>query len=435
MFYIQTLLTLLVAFFSYSCASALDKETVISENLSFFEDGKGVSESVQFPHDNITVENGKLTFASSYVNTTEIGLYLNILTLIEKGILQSPRITPKFAKERIIKILQTLDTLETWKGLFYWPYSFENNALTGKSHEVVPAVDNGNLSFSIAAVAGAYLDSQDENEKKIVQLANRILERQKEGYLSIYDTKQKLLSAGWDIHSNKMLGYHIDRKMNESRLATIWAILFTDKKVPVEAFSNMDLKTVKYRKLDGSEISYYITWDGTIFQALLPAIFLEEDILIKDYDKVRNIVYAQEDYIQKNWIPAFISAASTPENGYRGMGIDEMAELVIGYKNPSTYVDFGTPHATALTYLVDKKLAMKHLSRLRTRYPGIDSGGFGWYDCISKDGRINSKILSLDQGMLVLAFYSKETRSYVKKFLKSKGKIEVLNEIYSHFHE
>ncbi len=418
-----------------SCNFYLSKEDIVQENLLFFEDGKGIEPTIKLPHDFIVVANGKLTQVSNYVNTTEIGLYLNILTLIDKGIIKSDTISPEFAKQRIFDVMQLLESMETWKGLYYWPYSFEGDKVTSKRHEVIPAVDNGNLSFSLVAVAGAYLNSESEIDKKIVLLVDKILERQKEGYTALFDKNRNLLSAGWDIHTNKMLGYHIDRKMNESRLATIWAILISNQEVPIDAFINMDLRSVKYKKIDGKELEYFLTWDGTIFQAMFPALFLEEENLIKDYTKVANIVYVQEDYINKNWIPAFISASSTPDNGYTGMGTMEMAELVVGFKNHAEFVDFGTPHATALTYLVDKNLSLKYMTRLRKKYPEISSNGFGWFDAISKEGKPNSKILSLDQGMLILSYYAKENRKFCYQYLESKGKVELLKEIYSHFKE
>jgi len=426
---------LICLFFFISCRFHLKKEDIVHENIKFFEDGKGVNTNVKLPHDNITVTNGKLEHVSNYVNTTEIGLYLNILTLIEKGIIKSDTISQEFAKKRIYDILVLLESLETWNGLYYWPYRFEENKVTANGHEVAPAVDNGNLSFSIATVAGAYLNSTNEADQKIVHLSKKILDRQKQGYIALFDANRKLLSAGWDTHKNKMLGYHIDRKMNESRLAAIWAILISDEKVPMEAFTNMHLKSIKYKKTDGKEIEYFLTWDGTIFQAMFPALFLDERSLIKDYEKVENIVYVQEDYIRKNWIPAFISASSTPDNGYTGMGTMEMAELVVGFKNHAPFVDFGTPHATALTYLVDKKLSLKYMTMLRQEFPQINSNGFGWFDAISKEGNPNSKILSLDQGMLILAYYAEENRNFCMNYLISEGKIELLKKIYSHFQE
>lgn len=416
------------------CNPVLDKEEFVSSNLKFFEDGKGIDLITKLPHDNITVKENKIAAWSNYTNSTEIGLYLNILSLIDKKIIKSEKISPDFAKNRIVEILEILVKLNKWNGLFYWAYDFQEKRVVPGSDLIVPAVDNGNLSFSLATLAGAYLDSDFPVDKKIISLSEKILSEQIEGYAKLYKPEMQLLGAGWDAKNNKLLQYQIDRKMNESRLAVIWAILNTNKKVPMKAFQKMELNTAQYKKLDGTELEYYLTWDGTIFQALFPALFLEESELIPDYTKVKNIVYVQEDYIRKNWIPAFISASSTPDNNYTGMGTMEMAELVVSFKNPTPYIDFGTPHATALTFLVDPKLSLAYMTKLKKEFPQIDSGEFGWFDAISKKGIVNSKILSLDQGMLILSFYAKENRFFLKNYLKQKGKWSLLTEIYSHFH-
>ncbi|MCB1176101.1 MAG: hypothetical protein KDK36_00860 [Leptospiraceae bacterium] len=427
---------LILALFLFSCSE--DKkflDEVISENLEFFEDGKGIAEKVNLPQDYIALKDNKKILDTNFVNSTEIGLYLNILTLIDKGIISSPKISSGFAKKRILETLEKVEKMETWNGLFFWPYNFVDGEIIAKGDRIAPAVDNGNFSISLATLVGAYQNSDNEIDKKIVSKTEKILDNQKEGYFQIYDGERKLLSAGWDVLNDRRLGYWIDRKMNESRLATIWAILLTDGKIPIDVFINMGLTTETYRLSNGRNIEYYLTWDGGIFQAFYPALFIDEKHLIKNYYKFENFVYAQKDYIDKNWIPSFISASSTPDNGYTGMGVMELAEVVLNFKDAGPYIDFGTPHATALTYMVNPKIALYYLKKIKKDFPKINSNGYGWYDAISYKKGNNSRILSLDQGMFILSFYADYNRKYLKDYLERKGKWDKLKEIYSHFKE
>ena len=409
---------------------------ILQKNLDFFADGVGVDPVGKVPYDTIFVDKKtqEISVPRKYVNTTEIGEYLSILVLLtEYG---KSELRNKFL-ERIQNVLETMLNAPNWKGLFYWPYDIKDDGslVPGDEGKTVPVVDNGNMSFALAGVVGAFQDSDNKTEIKIYETAQKILDRQVEGWQILYDKDKKMLRAGWNPVDDKPLGYYIDRKANESRLGTIWAILVTansDNPVPVDAFNTMELYTNKYKLSDGSILDCILTWDGTTFQILLPAIYVKEKELIPDYSIIENFVKAQNDFIISNNLPALMSASSSIDDGYASFGVPELSESYVIFHNEPPKTDAGTPHASALSYLIDKELAENLLVGLKRNHPQIETP-YGWYDAINASGETCSKILSLDQGMFVLALFGDVTSDYVEKYLKEKKLDKELQKIYNGF--
>jgi hypothetical protein len=411
-------------------------KSILQNNLGFFADGVGVDPVGKVPYDTILVD--KLTHEISvprkYVHTTEIGEYLNILVILtEYG---KKELRNKFL-ERIQHVLQVMWNAPNWKGLFYWPYDIKDDGglVPGDGGKTVPVVDNGNMSFALAGVIGAFQDSDNKREIKICKIAQNILDRQVEGWEKLYDKDKKLMTAGWNPVDNKPLGYFIDRKANESRLGTIWAILATansSNPVPVDAFSTMKLYTNECTLSNGDKLDCILTWDGTIFQILLPAIYVKERVLIPDYSIIENFVQAQLDFININNLPALMSASSSVSDGYASFGVPELSESYVIFHNEPPKTDAGTPHASALSYFIDKLTAEDLLVNLKERYPQIETP-YGWYDAVNDKGETCTKLLSLDQGMFVLALFGDVTADYVEKYLKNKCYEEKIQEIYKGF--
>ncbi len=155
-------------------------EQHLQRNLDFFVDGVGVDQKAKVPYDTIFVDKNGQIEHDYYVNTTEIGLYLNVLVEAHKN----------GNANALIRIHETLDALAgapTWKGLFFWPYDIEGKQLKPNKDGIVPAVDNANLAFALAGVAGAYLDSKQSDEKEVVAKVESILKSQTDGWAELYD--------------------------------------------------------------------------------------------------------------------------------------------------------------------------------------------------------------------------------------------------------
>ncbi|GAL04406.1 putative membrane protein precursor [Photobacterium aphoticum] len=125
----------------------------------------GVDTEAKVPYDTVLIKDGKVV-PQYYVNTTEIGLYLNILVEVEKA-------GNADALVRIAEVLDTLEKAPTWNGLFFWPYDIVKGELKPTAEGIVPAVDNGNLAFALAGVAGAYLTSEAQPNKPLFRALMR----------------------------------------------------------------------------------------------------------------------------------------------------------------------------------------------------------------------------------------------------------------------
>ncbi|MBY5944495.1 hypothetical protein [Photobacterium rosenbergii] len=400
-------------------------EQEFQNNLDFFLDGVGVDQKAKVPYDTIFVRDG-IVDPQYYVNTTEIGFYLNILVEAHKD-------GSNHALKRIIETLDVLLETPTWNGLYFWPYDIVGGKLQPTEEGIVPAVDNANLAFSLAGVAGAYLDSKNNREKEVVKKVEEIIARQVEGWYKIYDPERGLLYAGWSAKDNAPLGYYVDRKANESRLAPVWAHLVTkgsEKEVPKTAFSDMELYTGNYT-ID--ERNYYpmLTWDGAYFQGMLPSILLNERKLIPDYSIIEDMTKMQKMHSEDNNIP-FVSSAATTDDGYAAFGINKISEAYVRFGHESPGEKTGTPHATALSYMVNPWDAVNLLKTIKEQHPEIESP-YGWYDSVDTEGKISTKILSLDQGMMIGSFLSPSINEKVDNYLKHKGYYEHVVEMYQSF--
>ncbi|WON78837.1 glucoamylase family protein [Serratia sp. UGAL515B_01] len=398
----------------------------LQNNLDFFRDGVGVDEKTKVPYDNIRIEGDKIV-KGYYTNTTEIGLYLNILT-------EAAKAGDHNALLRIKETLSTLEQAPKWKGLFYWPYDIRGDKLLINKDEIVPAVDNGNLAFALAGVAGAFMNTNNTDKQEIVQRIQVLLDGQKPGWAALYDEMKGLLSSGWSTKNDAPLGYYIDRKANESRLAVAWAILVTQdmgaKSVPIEAFHKMELYTQHYKVKDQS-YNPILTWDGAYFQLMLPQIWLNERKLVPDYGIVKDHTFIQKVYATKNGIP-MVSSSATVDDGYNAFGVPHLSESKVRFNNKVDESVTGTPHAIALSYIVDPVDAVSALKKLKAIYPHIESP-YGWYDAVDSSGRMTKNILSLDTGMFVGAFLAKEINADVDTYLQSKGYTSLLQEMYQSY--
>lgn len=398
-------------------------EQQLQQNLDFFLDGVGVSASAKVPFDTIFVREGEVEH-DFFVNTTEIGLYLNILVEVHKA-------GDANALVRIQETLKVLVAAPTWKGLFYWPYDIVEEKLLPQEEGIIPAVDNANLAFALAGVSGAYLDSDEPQEIDVVNKVELLLNRQLAGWQSLYDEEKGLLRAGWSGKDNAPLDYYVDRKANESRLAPLWAHLITQgNPVPQSAFSKMELYTQAYQ-VEGKSYSPMLTWDGAYFQGMLPAIWLNEKALIPDYSMIEDMTVLQHRHAKEHKI-SMVSSAATTSDSYAAFGVPSLSEAKVRFDIAIAGGDTGTPHAMALSYMVEAQLALQGLHRIKQQHPQIETP-FGWLDAVDTEGNVSSKIISLDQGMFVCAFIAKEINQHVERYLNHKGYSEAVAKMYQSF--
>ena len=431
--------------------STVTQAQVLQDNLNFFKLGAGVDPQTFMPYDTIYVDKTthQITRTVRQFNTTETGLYLNILLLIAEQKIPCTFITPTQALVQMQTIVNELLSLQTtpgksWKGLFYWPYQIESDGnitpgidpTSTQATSTIPDVDNSNLDFSLAAVLGAYQSSSDSTRLHIATTVQQIIDNQTDGWSQIAaltgePSCPNCIRAGWDTATNQPLGYYIDRKANESRLSPLWALIqgYTSNE---SSFNQMPLYSNVTTLSSGESITAELTWDGTTFQLFLPRILLREDQLIPNYDQIAsNYITVMQNFIESNNVPAFVSASSGVDDNYYSFGVPSLSECDSrGWCTPPSFVN-GTPHATALVNLYSPSISNQYFNSLYQC--GNTLTPYGLYDAIGQNCQTGTELISLDQGMLVLGLAGNDIANYVGVYLQRIGKWSLVQRLYQSY--
>jgi hypothetical protein len=192
--------------------------------------------------------------------------------------------------------------------------------------------------------------------------------------------------------------------------------------------------------------SYVVpTWGGSMFEALMPDLFVPEATWGADSWGVNHPVFVQgqiehgmEEAGYGYW---GFSPSSNPVGGYREYGVDMMGMDEPGYTSDQerTSVDPGfftvdgtqcrppqpppeeygdgvvTPHAVflALPYATDE--ALENLANLRADFDVYGAGGF--FDAVAvESGTVAKRYLSLDQAMIMAAIGNELRHDMVKQY-------------------
>jgi Putative glucoamylase/Protein of unknown function (DUF3131)/RTX calcium-binding nonapeptide repeat (4 copies) len=175
------------------------------------------------------------------------------------------------------------------------------------------------------------------------------------------------------------------------------------------------------------------SWGGSMFEALMPALFLPEEDWAPGSWGVNHplVVDAQIHHgmVEAGYGYWGFSPSNVPEGGYATYGVDGIGTDSGGYpsNNDRTLIDHGwahcpggrpalpdpppsaytngvvTPHAAFLGLQYRDREAVANLRRLERDFPGLYTP-LGFRDSVNVDsGRVSSSYLSLDQGMVMAA--------------------------------
>jgi len=168
-------------------------------------------------------------------------------------------------------------------------------------------------------------------------------------------------------------------------------------------------------------------WGGSMFEALMPALFVPEDQWgprswgVNHPLTVKAQIHHGLDEAQYGYWG--FSPSNTPEGGYAAYGVDGIGMNPQGYPSneDNTYVDHGfgdcragtadpppsaytngvvTPHASFLALRWAPTQVLANLENLRNDFAIYDQWGF--HDSVNVDtGTVSSSYLALDQGMIM----------------------------------
>lgn len=351
-----------------------------------------------------------------YTNVTNIGLMMvDIVGAYELGLIDDAG-----ARRRLVRLLDTLDKLETDDGFFYNYY--DTTSLERTSH-FISFVDSAWLVTGLMTARMTFPELYERCTLLIEQMDFSVL----------YDRGAELISHGYYVEPRAPSRYHYGVLYTEARLGALIAI--GKGQMPEKAWFNMtrtfpsgcrwqtqqplDVHTQEvrgYRVTAGHYrwrgVKYVPSWGGSMFEALMPTIVLDEMAEAPRSLGRNGLAHAviQARFARRSLgLPVWgLSPSATPGgDAYGEYGTRPLGSFGYG---PGPV----TPHASALALAVIPKAALRNLHTLATRYRLY--GDFGLYDAVdAPTGAVAYKYLALDQSMLFLALANHLTDGAVQK--------------------
>ncbi|HVO42680.1 MAG TPA: glucoamylase family protein, partial [Aggregatilineales bacterium] len=339
-----------------------------------------------------------------YASVTDIGFHL--LAIVAAHELKF--INREEALGRLRLTLASLERMETYRGSYYNYY--DTTTLERTSH-FISFVDSSWLTAGLMTVRMAF--------PEIGERCTRLIERG--DYRFFYDERRQLMSHGFYANLGLRAAYHYGALYSEARLGSLIAIgkgeapqahWFAMARTFLNEYtwqSNQPLN--RWEKSERGfhwiggyyqwrDYRYVPSWGGSLFEALMPALLLDEQryapASLGRNGEVHTEIqrrYALEDLGYPVW---GMSPSSVPGSGlYAEYGVHLLGAL--GYREGVV-----TPHAAALALLTEPEAASANLRQLAQRYPIY--GDFGFYDALDpKSGQVAYQYLCLDQAMILTA--------------------------------
>ena len=183
----------------------------------------------------------------------------------------------------------------------------------------------------------------------------------------LLDRRRKLLSIGYDVEAGKLHASCYDLLASESRTATFLAI--AKGEIPQECWFNLSRSLTSH---EGRPL--LISWTGTMFEYLMPALWMRSypDTLLRRTQETA--VEAQRDYGRGMGVPWGTSESSYAElnqsgsYGYRAFGVPELAIQI-----PETERLVVAPYASVMALDVDPQASLRNMQRM------VKKGWFGTF--------------------------------------------------------
>jgi hypothetical protein len=360
------------------------------------------------PVDNVRLSQGSVSVADSrvgdYTSPTNIGLQL-VVTVAAVDLQLLP---PEAAVARIDTVLRTLEQLETFHGLFF---NFYDTTSLERTSNFVSFVDSSWLTAGLIVVRNAFPELRAR--------ASALVDRT--DYRLFYNRELQRISHGYYVNLERRSPFDYGVLFTEARLGSLIAIgkgdippsvWFTmvrtfptdcqgQTMVPVAIASKIvDGFPMTTGVYDWGGLRYVPSWGGSMFEALMPTLVLDEQRYaprsLGANGRLHAVIqqrYAREQLGYPVW---GMSPSATPlGNGYGEYGVRVLGSF--GYSGGTI-----TPHASALALGVLPEAATANLRTLVQRYDVY--GDFGFYDAVDPwTGTVAPTYLALDQSMLFIA--------------------------------
>ncbi len=265
----------------------------------------------------------------------------------------------------IERILTTLEQMPKWNGhLYNW---YDTRTLESLSPAYVSTVDSGNLAASLITVASGM---EEYGRPDLADRARRLFEDM--DFSPLYDPSRHLFTIGMDLTSGKLSQGWYDLLSSEARLTGYVAIAKGD--VPRKHWRHLSRALVAKDGYRGMA-----SWSGSMFEYLMPELFLPlcRDSLL--YETAKFCVYVQRRRVPKGhpWgisESAFFALDTALNYRYKAHGCAALA-LKRGMDDDLVI----SPYSSFLTLPVIPAAAVKNLRKIQSLSP---LGTYGFYEAL-----------------------------------------------------
>ena len=263
------------------------------------------------------------------------------------------------------RMIETMETLPRWKGHFYnWYHTITRKPL---QPAYVSTVDSGNLAACLIAAAGAL---RGRGRADLARRCDALLAPM--DFSVLYDPTRRLFRIGVDARTGEPSPGWYDLMSSEARLTGYLAVARGD--VDRRHWRSLSRAQVQLDRFRGMA-----SWTGTMFEYLMPELFLplEPESLL--WESAKFCLYAQRRRVGRA-LPwgisesGFYSLDSALHYRYKAHGVAALAlcrgmdrELVI------------SPYSSFLALAVEQRAAVRNLRRLEKR--GM-LGPYGFWEAL-----------------------------------------------------
>lgn len=354
------------------------------------------------PFDTVVLHADGPPSVGDYTNVTNIGLYLmSVVAARDLGF-----ISGKEAEARLLRVVKTLEKLETYEGFFYNYY--DTTSLERTSH-FISFVDSSWLTAGLMVARMA----MPTLHKRISALLER------ENYAFFYDAEVGQMRHGFHVQRDERSPSVYGLLYSEPRIGSLIAIGKGDvpeshwfslaRTFPVDwtwqSMIPLDRapRLVKGYRVDGgyyewNGIRYVPSWGGSMFEAMMPALVLDGEAYAPHSlgaNAAAHVDIQRRYALEVLSLPVWgMSPSANPAGGYGEYGIS-----ILGAKGYSEEVV--TPHASGLAAMVRPRQAARNMRTLAQLYAVY--GPYGFYDAVNPlTGQVAYKYLALDQSMMFI---------------------------------
>lgn len=321
---------------------------------------------------------------------TNIGLYLaSLVAMRDMGIMAADQ-----AASTIETVLSTLDNLDKREGLYYnWYDTVSGEILAPSNDQIISPVENAWLAVGLMTIKNAGFGQTSDHAGTLFNAID---------ISRLYDPKTGLFYGHFNATQGAFSAYHNDILLSETRIASYLGM--SNNSLPLDHFQALGRHAPAGQQVPpDSEHDYIKSWGGSMFEALMPTLFVDEefsgDLRDAQYDQVRAQIEYGNRHLAGHW---GVSVCLTPNDGYQEIGVH--ANAMSSCYRESRVI---TPHAKLLALPYARELVLSGLIRDLSAYPDCYRDQLGFSDSIdTSNGDVSDTFLALDQAMIFLALFN-----------------------------